>query len=428
MPRVSFAASRGGNRHPPNRVRPGPWLVAARIGWTLLALAVLSLYVAALVNEVRRPPVSCAGPDTLEVECDVISFTAEDLALASAQGVPPWFVEAHGFVFDLLFNLAYIGVGLFLFWRRPDDPLALLLSLTLLLLGAFGFSAANEMARRLLPGFPWVVSLLESLTYALPVFLACIFPTGRFAPRWLGYLYVPLLVFAFTVPNLAVVPPWLVALSIGAVLGLAVYSQVYRYARVSSPLQRQQVKWVAFGFLATGFTLLGWVIANAVFPPFEPTLARVVFLLLGVPLLLGVGTIFPISVAIAILRYRLYDIDLILRRTLAYSLISAILLLTYYVVVVSLQFIVALVLGQQQTALVTVLTTLTIAALFFPLRRQVQTLIDRRFFRRRYDAAQTLTAFSVSARSETDLERLSDRLLAVVQDTMQPEWITLWLR
>jgi hypothetical protein len=138
--------------------------------------------------------------------------------------------------------------------------------------------------------------------------------------------------------------------------------------------------------------------------------------------------LFPVSVAVAIFRYRLYDIDLIIRRTLAYSLLSGILLAAYFLLVVVLQFLLQAVTGRQQTELVTVITTLLIAALFVPLRRQIQDLIDRRFFRRRYDATQTLAAFAAGARAETDLSRLSDRLLSVVDDTMQPEWADLWLR
>jgi hypothetical protein len=135
----------------------------------------------------------------------------------------------------------------------------------------------------------------------------------------------------------------------------------------------------------------------------------------------------PIAVGIAVLRYRLYDIDFLINLTLVYVPLTAALALIYVGGVVALQAILRALSGQEST-LAVVASTLAIAALFNPLRRRVQAFVDRRFYRGKYDAAKTLTAFNARLREETDLEALSDDVLGVVRETMQPTHVSLWLR
>jgi hypothetical protein len=134
----------------------------------------------------------------------------------------------------------------------------------------------------------------------------------------------------------------------------------------------------------------------------------------------------PISIGIAVLRYRLYNIDRITNRTFVYGALTATLLTVYVADIVLLQRIFVLLTGQEST-LAVVASTLMIAALFTPLRRRIQSFIDRRFYRRKYDATKTLEAFSAQLRNETDLEALSDDLVGVVRETMQPAHVSLWL-
>jgi hypothetical protein len=150
------------------------------------------------------------------------------------------------------------------------------------------------------------------------------------------------------------------------------------------------------------------------------------FDLLFTVVLLSFGGV-PVAVGIAVLRYRLYDIDLLINRALVYGSLTAMLVLVYFGVVVSLQAALRSLTGQEST-LAVVASTLAIAALFSPLRRRVQAFVDRRFYRRKYDAAKTLAAFSARLRDETNLDALSEDLVGVVRGTMQPEHVSLWLR
>ncbi len=145
------------------------------------------------------------------------------------------------------------------------------------------------------------------------------------------------------------------------------------------------------------------------------------FLGMGVTVL---PTLLPLAIGISILRYRLFDIDVIIRRTLQYTLLISLLALTYFGSIVLLQ---NLFFSNQQSEIAIVLSTLAIVALFNPLRRRVQDFIDRRFFRKKYNAEQALAQFAVTARDEVDMDKLAAALIGVVQETMQPESVSLWL-
>jgi hypothetical protein len=154
---------------------------------------------------------------------------------------------------------------------------------------------------------------------------------------------------------------------------------------------------------------------------------NILYILVAGPLLLLAAGLIPITTALAILRYRLWDISLVVRRTVTYSLFTLLLLAIYLLVVVLFQSLLRLV-TDQESPLVIAVSTLVIAALFNPLRKRTQTFIDRRFYRRKYDAQKTLAAFAATARDDVDLEQLSTALLRVVTETVQPESLSLWLK
>jgi hypothetical protein len=202
---------------------------------------------------------------------------------------------------------------------------------------------------------------------------------------------------------------------------------IYRYRYASSPLQRQQTKWVIYGGSMSGIIVVGLTVPLYLFPAFGQ--AGSFYQLVIAPAYLFIVFIFPLSLGLAILRYRLYDIDLLINRTLVYGTLTISLALIYVGLVIGLGSLVRLFTGQlAQSPVVIVVSTLAIAALFQPLRHRTQRVIDRRFYRRKYDAVKTLEAFSATLRNEVDLNKLGEHLLTVVQETMQPAHISLWLR
>jgi hypothetical protein len=187
-----------------------------------------------------------------------------------------------------------------------------------------------------------------------------------------------------------------------------------------SDQERQQLKWVAY---PAALSAVGLVVAYVGAYVLASELVNALGYWMGVLAFLAL----PIFTGIAILRYRLYDIDIIINRTLVYGPLTATLITLYFAIIVVLQRLFVLLTGQQST-LAVVASTLLIAALFTPLRRRIQAFIDRRFYRRKYDARKTLEAFSARLREETDLEALNSELVGVVRETMQPAHVSLWLR
>jgi hypothetical protein len=194
-------------------------------------------------------------------------------------------------------------------------------------------------------------------------------------------------------------------------------SLVVRYRR-SGSVERQQIKWLAFAALAIPV----WFLTNS---PIE-AVSRTLFLVMD-DLILSV--LIPVAAGVAILRYRLYDIDVVINRTLVYGSLTAMLVGVYFGGVTATQALFRTLTGQEKSPqLAVVISTLVIAALFNPLRRRIQSFIDRSFYRSKYDAAKTLEAFSMKLRDETDLNALSDDLVRVVRETMQPAHVSLWLQ
>jgi hypothetical protein len=198
---------------------------------------------------------------------------------------------------------------------------------------------------------------------------------------------------------------------------LAVFMRLSRAAGV----ERQQIKWFAYAAVASIIaTTLAYFIPGVIDTPLWFERAGIALDVATIPAI-------PVAIGIAILRYRLYDIDVLINRTLVYGSLTATLVALYFGGIVVLQRVFVALTGERST-LAVVASTLAIAALFNPLRRRVQGFVDRRFYRKKYDARKTLEAFSAKLRSETNLAALSDDLVMVVRETMQPAHVTLWLR
>jgi hypothetical protein len=259
-----------------------------------------------------------------------------------------------------------------------------------------------------------------------------LFPGGSFVPRWTRWLAIAFIAFQVSrdlFPGLYYGSSVLGMVSLGVFIGMVVslvWSQIHRYRKVSSPEQRRQTKWVVFG---TTLAVAG------TFPfrlPLDLSLlggdAPLTLLVLKTGFSLSFLLV-PLSISVAVLRSHLFDIDVLINRTLVYGVLTALLAAVYLGGVATTQAIFQSLSGQHKLPqLAIVASTLVIAALFNPLRRRIQSFIDRRFYRRKYDARKTLEAFSAKLRDGTNLDELSDDLLGVVRESMQPSHLTLWLR
>jgi hypothetical protein len=225
-------------------------------------------------------------------------------------------------------------------------------------------------------------------------------------------------------------PPWEYVQEdltwIGTVIALA-FAGVYRYRRVSTPLERQQIKWVVFAATLLAVADLVSLAPALLLPTLDPPFTF--YNAVRAPLLMVFGLLLPLSIAFGILRYRLWDIDALINKALVYGGLSSLLGALYAGLILGLERLAGIFGGQAASnPLVLAISTLVIAALFLPVRRRIQAIIDRRFYRKKYDAERTLAAFRATLQSEVDLEQIRAQLLAVVQETMHPVHVSLLLR
>jgi hypothetical protein len=354
--------------------------------------------------------------------------------LLSAVGLSVSGFNTLNTILNVLTSAIWYMVGFLIFWRRSDDWLALLAAFVLVMFNVGPWSNNNTPSVLAL-AYPALTLPLSFISFlwdsSLGVFLL-LFPSGRLVPRWMGLILLLYLIQAFlgnfpspSSPFDANWPAWL-ALPLFLVLyGSIIYSQIYRYRRVSTPAQRQQTKWVILG-LAVAITVIIGIVSLIYLTPSSSTSPFVEFLVTVIiwPVAL---LLIPLSIGFSILRYRLYDIDLLINRTLVYGTLTILLALVYVGLIFGLQYLLRGIISQHNDVAI-VVSTLAIAALFQPLRYRIQAIIDRRFYRRKYDAAKTLEAFSATLRNEVDLKQLHEHLITLVQDTMQPSHISLWLR
>ncbi len=345
----------------------------------------------------------------------------------------------HSPVLSLTTLLTWL-IAAAVFFLRPDQPAAryLLIAFTFLAGTAFTEILANPYVYALpswaifltsfyTTGYSWVY--MASLILLVLVFPVRLRPLRRF-PRAL-----PLLLYAVPFTTMFLATPrypattqtslqlWLGGLTFGIFFLLnvvVIFGAIIRnLLKVREPVERAQVRWMALGFgVGLGVDALITLFGFFTYDFAGQERLRALTAVAGLAL--------PLALAVGILRYRLFDIDVIIRKTTSYALLTALLGLVYFGSVVVLQRVLSPLTGESTAAVV--LSTLLIAALFLPLRRRVQGIIDRRFFRKKYDAEQVLARFAATARDETDLDALTAELVRVIQETMEPETVTIWLK
>jgi hypothetical protein len=364
--------------------------------------------------------------------------------------------DALNFAVSVLFVATFSTVGAMIASRRPENPIGWVfcaMSLTLVVAVFTGNYAQHSLVVE--PGAlpnartaAWVGNWIWLVAFSPLGFFLLLFPDGRPpSPRWriVGWLLGAALACWFVSQAFAPGPlvnagyesldnPYGIE-ALGGILRVvggassflilatvlaSAFSIVVRFRR-SRGDERRQIKWVAYAGALVALVVVAQLAAETTLP--ETDLLIEVLNLGLVVVLTGV----PIAAGVAILRYRLYDIDLVINRTLVYGALTILLVAIYFEGVILSQYTFRAFTGSD-SQLAIVASTLAIAALFNPLRRRIQALVDRRFYRRKYDAAKTLERFSARLRDETDLDRLSGELVSVVRETMQPEHASLWLR
>ncbi len=405
---------------PPPVVRGERWLFLARVGWLVVVVLALGLFFGSIPVQYHS----------------LINFDDPDLAPGTvrasleAAGISTGFYAMYLLLLNVPSAMVWAGVGVVIFWRRSDNWMALLTSLCLILFGTFSLNDGPKALADHYPAVGLPVHLLQLFGTVSLAFFLYLFPNGRFVPRWARWVIliwiaheVAYYLFPDSVLNTDRSFPLLDIVLLSAFTCIALGAQVYRYMRMSNPVEREQSRWVVFGLVAGG---LGAVAFNV---PIQSSIAQ-----FSSPYALVIDAGFissmlmiPLTIGVAILHHRLWDIDVIINRTLVYGFLTATLVAGYFGGVVLLQQLFIVITGQKST-LAVVASTLLIAVLFNPLRRRIQALIDKRFYRRKYDTRKTLDAFAAELRHETNLDALSDDLLEVVRETMQPAHVSLWLR
>ncbi|HVN53457.1 MAG TPA: hypothetical protein VMT46_03930 [Anaerolineaceae bacterium] len=402
------------------------WLVRVFFVLTLLTVSQLAISFASIPIYYQR--VITQTVPTINSSLSAPMSNAEILTRAYVRGMSLQTYAVYRIIVNLIVTLVFLAVAFFVALKAQGKWFHWFTAFVLAFIptgSLFEFTQVSQIFR----GYVGIGSLFWPL-FLLYLFL---FPNGVAVPRWARWPIAVFCVFHFSLQALGYLD--MLFASVGKFFGLLqgfaqvllivfpliLICQFYRYLRVSTPTERLQTQWVIAG--------LG------------------IYILLSIPLSLLPGdkligdngfrgdldqallAILPITIDISILKYRLFEINLIIRKTLVYASLTAILGLVYFGSVIVFQKVFRDVVGQTgQSSLSIVLSTLVTAFLFTPLRQRIQELIDRGFYRKRYDAEQTIQSFAAAARDEVDLARISNHLTSLVEETMQPRSVSLWLR
>jgi hypothetical protein len=394
-------------------------MLTIQVGYLLIGLASHPVYYHRVTTQTIEPVIYYGE---VQISNELVAQMATERGLSLVQ------YAIYRIIVNTLAALIPLGLAILIIWRSKGQWFAWFTAFIIVFLGESVLSEQTLITKYI----SIEVFGANAIFWFLVLLYFFLFPNGKPVPRQAVWLVVMLVVyhffvqvgtvFAYVEPGLAIrlnLPNWGDAAYIMPVLlnfVIILVCQVYRYRWVSNPIERQQTKWFLLGF--------GFIVSLIPVSIFADSKGRSGFLsdfmevVLWMPLYIGL--------AIAILRYRLFDIDVIIRKTLVYGALTVSLALVFFGGVTLLQGVVGRLTGTEDSPIVIVISTLLIAALFSPLRRRIQDFIDRRFYRRKYNAEQALAEFAASARNETDLDALSSKLVEVVQETMQPATIMLW--
>lgn len=391
-----------------------PWNYLVRGVWVVYTLSTLVVVMISSIRWARIPLPSNTEPVTFN---QAAYPSMEDAQLSVELGLAPGLLRTAVDVGSIIARTSMFAVAILIFAGRSDDWVALLTGAAMTSILLEGVLLQERSLQIVAEGLFWLGTVLW-----MP--LPFVFPDGRFVPRWSRWATLGLIV-GVCVSTVLNVDAGLTILA-GIWVVLAVVANVYRYRRVSSQAERLQTWLLVTSLVAILISSTTWLVFPVIWPHTQATPDRVVALLVEAVIYMTCYGTFSACLAAAILRYRLWDIQVIVRRTLIYGTVTLLLALVYFGGVAILQSLFSS-LTNNRSSLTVVISTLGIASLFSPLRQRVQRFIDRRFYRRKYDAQKMLEQFSARMRDEVDLDRMTVELLDVAEKTMQPRAIGLWL-
>jgi hypothetical protein len=375
------------------------WLVGVVLGCAVLAVAIGNMRPSSFGLE--RP-----GPVPL---LESVSYGYYQVILSQAM--------------DVLFVAVFLAVGVAIAWRRSSDQYTLAVSWALVLYGVTG-TLSTQILQQAEGGWGWVAHFLSMASTASVPILAYMFPDGRFVPRWtrwLALLWGTLALAAtfFRTLDPYTWAPWYSYTFLLLGLGSAIVAQIYRYRRVSTPAQQQQTKWVIFGFAAA---ILGFAAVSALLwlTPWARGVAFLQFLYAHWSFYLS-QLIVPVCIGLSIMRYRLWDLDLVINRTVVYTITVALVMALFYVLTNAGDRIVKAILGES-SALAPLASALVSALVFSPLQEHTQTLVDRRFYREKVDLQSAFADFSHEIRRMTNVDDLLRALVSNVTGLLHVQY------
>ena len=424
----SFSSSRSNAL---NTILGNRGLFIARAGWLIVAALVVGLFVAGIPAEFAQLQLGCPTPACASTG----GIAPVDLPLLENLGFYPEFFAAYGIGLELIFALGFVVVAALIFWRKSSDRQALFVCFALLLFGTATQPYAMHALVAAHPVWGQLVDILHFLGSASFSFFLFIFPDGHFVPRWTRW--VALVWIAWLLPRywFPEWPPsssdtWLawpnLVIWLGA-LGSAIYGQIYRYHRVSNWVQQQQTKWVVFG-ITMGLAL--FIIVNIVVSttgPVPTSASELSTLMVGAALMTGALLLIPLSIGIAILRYHLFDIDILINRTLVYGALT-VSVVGIYVLVVGYLSVLFRTAGGQVHLAISVLATGLVALLFQPLRYHLQRGINRLMYGERDDPYAVLSRLGQRLEATLAPEAVLPTIVETVKESLKLPYTAITLQ
>lgn len=294
----------------------GRSLILVRIIWIVVATSSVGVFAAGIPSEFGMFHTVC------QTACDPQQLSSRNLPALNGLGLTLDFYAGYAVVLDIMFAAVYCGISLLIFWQMPDGRMALFVSLALMIFGTASFPDTTKALSVEHSIWQWPVSFLSFLGFTLFAVFLYVFPDGRFVPRWTRWVALVWISWQLpqywfpeydsfdlnSLPSLLAVAVWTVA------LGTVIYSQVYRYRHVSNAVQRRQIKWVVLGSFLAAVVYLGMATTLSAFAPAPTSPGKLGALLVGYSLIYLAMFLLPLSIGVAILRYHLFDIDLIINR------------------------------------------------------------------------------------------------------------------